>query len=131
MSDPLSRLPSYPPLLNDREPINSDTSSTSNIPISDFRRNEARPIITDDDGNSILSFFNFSYIYKHVIYIYFPIFILDRHKSVYHQPSLSTYNPSEKRKKRHRRSRPSIEPTDMSFKSIPSSEATDSTHIGK
>jgi len=66
-----------------------------------------------------------------VIYIYFPIFILDRHKSVYHQPGLSTYNPSEKRKKRHRRSRPSMEPTDTSFKSIPSSEATDSTHIGK
>jgi hypothetical protein len=49
MSDPFGRLPSYPsPLTSDREHRNSDTSSTSNIPVSDFRRNEARPIITDD-----------------------------------------------------------------------------------
>jgi hypothetical protein len=61
MSDPLSRLPSYPPLTTVREHINSDTSPASNIPIQDFRRNEARPIITDD-GNSIHSFFNLSYI---------------------------------------------------------------------
>jgi hypothetical protein len=54
MSDPLVRLPSSPsPLPADREHINSDTSSTSNIPVSDFRRNEARPIITDD-GNSFV-----------------------------------------------------------------------------
>jgi hypothetical protein len=66
MSDPLNALPSYSPS-PDREPVNSDVSSTSNIPISDFRRNEARPIIADD-GNSIHSFFNF-FIYKHVIYI--------------------------------------------------------------
>ncbi len=53
MSDSLNRLPSYTPIPSDREHINSDTSSTSNIPISDFRRNEARPIITDD-GNSFV-----------------------------------------------------------------------------
>lgn len=29
---------------------NFDNTSTSSIPISDFRRNEARPILTDD-GN--------------------------------------------------------------------------------
>jgi hypothetical protein len=101
MSDPLSRLPSYPPLTTVREHINSDTSPASNIPIQDFRRNEARPIITDDD----------------------------RHKSVYHQPNLATYNPSERRKKRHRRLRSSMEQSDISFKSVPSSEINDSTHI--
>ncbi len=44
---------------------------------------------------------------------------------------MSTYNPSEKRRKRHRRSRPSMEPSDLSFKSIPSTATNDSVHIGK
>jgi hypothetical protein len=57
MSDPVDRPPPYPPLPTDQARITTDTSSTSNIPISDFRRNEARPIITDD-GKYILSFFN-------------------------------------------------------------------------
>jgi len=65
MSDPVDRLP---PLPTDQARITPDTSSTSNIPISDFRRNEARPIITDD-GKYILSFFNILE-YKHVIYIF-------------------------------------------------------------
>ncbi len=55
MSDPFSGLPNYAPLPTHRDHINSDTSSTSNIPISDFRRNEARPIITDD-GKVFYSF---------------------------------------------------------------------------
>jgi hypothetical protein len=125
MSDPLSRLPSYPPLPTDRENINSDPSATSNIPISDFRRNEARPIINDDGNSFVLS------LLIHINMLFTFEFRLDRHKSVYHQPSLSTYNPSEKRKKRHRRSRPSVEPSEMSFRSIPSSETNDTSHIGK
>ncbi|CAF1020101.1 unnamed protein product [Adineta steineri] len=103
MSDPLGGPPPYSPLATKRDHITSDTSSTSNIPISDFRRNEARPIITDDN---------------------------DRHKSIYHQPTLPTYNPSEqRRRKRHRRSRPLIESSEMPFKAIPSHESNDSTHI--
>jgi hypothetical protein len=64
MSDPLSGLPSYTPSPTHRDHINSDTSSTSNIPISDFRRNEARPIINDDGKgfDFIRSFFNLFYI---------------------------------------------------------------------
>ena len=48
MSDPFSGLPNDAPLPTHRDHINSDTSSTSNIPISDFRRNDVRPIINDD-----------------------------------------------------------------------------------
>jgi len=47
MSDPLDGLSSYP---IDQVYPNSDNTSTSNIPISDFRRNEVRPILSDD-GN--------------------------------------------------------------------------------
>jgi hypothetical protein len=42
--DPLNELSS------DQDHSNIDNTSTSNIPISDFRRNEARPILPDD-GN--------------------------------------------------------------------------------
>lgn len=47
MSDPLEK---FPPLPTHPEPTNIDSTATttSNIPISDFRRNEARPILTDD-----------------------------------------------------------------------------------
>lgn len=44
MADPLEK---FPPLPTNPEPIDTATT-TSNIPISDFRRNEARPILTDD-----------------------------------------------------------------------------------
>ncbi|CAF0834824.1 unnamed protein product [Adineta ricciae] len=102
MSDPLGGLPPYSPLPINPDQITSDPASTSNIPISDFRRNEARPIITDDD----------------------------RHKSVYHQPNLASYNPSEqRRRKRHRRLRPAMDASELSFRAIPSNEGTDSTLI--
>ena len=124
MSDPLSRLP---PLSSGRDQMHSDASSTSNIPISDFRRNEARPII-DDDGNSfVLQIFD-----RRIETCYLHLnFRLDRHKSIYHQPSLSTYNPSERRRKRHRRPRQATEPSEMSFKSVQSNETSDSRHMGK
>jgi hypothetical protein len=50
MTDPLEGLPPYPSLSSNQDHSNTDNTSTSNIPISDFRRNEARPILTDD-GN--------------------------------------------------------------------------------
>ena len=50
MTDPFDGLPS------NQEHSNIDSTSTSNIPISDFRRNEARPILAED-GNCV--FFNF------------------------------------------------------------------------
>jgi len=58
-------------------------------------------------------------------------FSIERHKSIYHQPSLSTYNPSERRRKRHRRTRPPTDSTEMSFRSIPSIDSSTSAHIGK
>ncbi len=42
-------------LSSNQEHSNIDNTSTSNIPISDFRRNEARPILTDD-GNCFMFF---------------------------------------------------------------------------
>jgi hypothetical protein len=42
MTDPLNGLTS------EQDHTNIDATSTSNIPISDFRRNEARPILPDD-----------------------------------------------------------------------------------
>ena len=50
MTDPFDGLPS------NQEHSNIDSTSTSNIPISDFRRNEARPILPDD-GNYVLILF--------------------------------------------------------------------------
>ena len=50
MADPLEK---FPPLPTHPELTNIDSTTTSNIPISDFRRNEARPILTDD-GELIL-----------------------------------------------------------------------------
>jgi hypothetical protein len=51
MINPFEGLPS------NQEDSNIDSTSTSNIPISDFRRNEARPILADD--GKLLSFFYF------------------------------------------------------------------------
>jgi len=65
MSNPFERLPSYSPVPSDPSHLMSDTSSTSNIPISDFRRNEARPIITD---NGTFVFFSYLFSNKHVIF---------------------------------------------------------------
>lgn len=53
MTDPLNELSS------EQDHSNIDNTSTSNIPISDFRRNDARPILTDD-GNL---FFISKYLY--------------------------------------------------------------------
>lgn len=52
MADPLGGRPPY------SDPITPESAAISNIPISDFRRNEARPIITDD-GNTRRSFVHF------------------------------------------------------------------------
>ncbi|CAF2962810.1 unnamed protein product [Rotaria sp. Silwood2] len=101
MSDSFGGFSSYPPIPTDRDHMSSDPSSALNSPISDFRRNEARPIITDDD----------------------------RHKSIYHQPSLTAYNPSERRRRRHRRLRQPMEPSDLTFRSIPYNETNESTNI--
>jgi hypothetical protein len=49
MTDPFDGLSS------NQEHSNIDNTSTSNIPISDFRRNEARPILADD-GNCFIFF---------------------------------------------------------------------------
>jgi hypothetical protein len=95
MTDPLNGLTS------EQDHTNIDATSTSNIPISDFRRNEARPILPDDD----------------------------RHKSIYHQPSLTKYNPTERHRKHRRRSQLSGEPTDVGSKSFASHEAQDSFEI--
>jgi len=46
MTDPLENLPRFSPIASDQS--NVDSSSTSNIPICDFRRNEARPILAED-----------------------------------------------------------------------------------
>ncbi|CAF1216222.1 unnamed protein product [Rotaria sp. Silwood1] len=102
MSDPLDEFSSYPPIPTDRDHMSSDPSSTLNSPISDFRRNEVRRIITDDES----------------------------HKSIYHQPSLTAYNPSERRRRRHRRLRQPMESPDMAFRSIPSNETNDSKSPG-
>ncbi len=51
MINPFEGLPS------NQEDSNIDSTSTSNIPISDFRRNEARPILADD--GKLLFFFLF------------------------------------------------------------------------
>ena len=48
MADPLRGRPPYSSMPTGSDQITSDPTSTSNIPISDFRRNEARPIIADD-----------------------------------------------------------------------------------
>lgn len=45
MTDPIDK---FPPLPSNSDPSNIDSATASNIPISDFRRNEARPILTDD-----------------------------------------------------------------------------------
>ncbi|CAF0790608.1 unnamed protein product [Adineta steineri] len=101
MHDPDDGLPSYLSLASNPVDSNNDNTSASNIPISDFRRNEVRPILNDDD----------------------------RHKSIYHQPSLTKYNPGERRKKHHRRSRLSGESFDVTSKSIASIETTESYEI--
>jgi hypothetical protein len=71
MSDPIGGLPTYPPISSDRDLMNSETSSTSNIPVSDFRRNDARPIITDD-GMYFILFVRSLLLYR---YIYINMFI--------------------------------------------------------
>lgn len=65
MTDQYNRFSSYPPLPNDQAHIDADPSSTLNSPISDFRRNEARPIITDDG--------KFLFVLLHVEFSYFHI----------------------------------------------------------
>ncbi|CAF4524746.1 unnamed protein product, partial [Rotaria magnacalcarata] len=58
-----------------RDNSNFDDSSVAYIPILDFQRNEARSILHEND----------------------------RHKSIYLQASLTKkYNPTERRRKRHR-----------------------------
>ncbi|CAF2401099.1 unnamed protein product [Rotaria sp. Silwood2] len=101
MTDPFDGLPTYSSLSSDQDHSNIDNTSTSYIPISDFRRNEARPILTDND----------------------------RHKSIYHQPSLTKYNPAERRRKRHRRSQQSGESTNATSRPAPSNENNDSCEI--
>ena len=53
---------------------------------------------------------------------------LDRHKSIYHQPSLTKYNGSERRRKHRRRSQPHGDTQDVRTKSFTSSDSCD---IGK
>ena len=65
MSDPVDGLPSYTSILPDQIYSNSDNTTASNIPISDFRRNEVRPIL-NDDGNCVFPltvylFFSFGF----------------------------------------------------------------------
>ncbi len=48
MTEPSNDLPTYSLLSSDQDRSNNDNTSSSNIPISDFRRNEMRPIISDD-----------------------------------------------------------------------------------
>jgi hypothetical protein len=115
MTEPLNRLPSNPALPSDQDRINTDNTSTSNIPISDFRRNEARPVLLDD--GTVFCRKNFDFIFT----------LLDRHKSIYHQTSLATYDASEKRKKRHHRSRAPGEAGDTTSKPM----TNDSCEIGK
>ncbi|UJR16088.1 hypothetical protein I4U23_003000 [Adineta vaga] len=95
MTDPVDGLQSGQMFSTD------DTTAASNIPISDFRRNEIRPILSDDD----------------------------RHKSIYHQPSLTKYNSTERRKKRHHRSHLSGESFDATSKSVTSIETNESCEI--
>jgi len=113
MADPLNELSSG------QDHSNIDSTSISNIPISDFRRNEVRPILTDD-GNL--------FFYGKLIFL---LFQLDRHKSIYHQPSLTKYNPTERRRKHRRRSHAAGDVVDTTFKSLTSSETNDSYEIGK
>ncbi|CAF3643219.1 unnamed protein product [Rotaria sordida] len=101
MSDSYGGFSSYPPIPTDQDRMNSDPSSTLNSPVSDFRRNEPRRIITDDES----------------------------HKSIYHQPSLTSYNSGERRRRRHRRPRPPMDSSDMTFRSVPSNDTNDSTNI--
>ncbi|CAF0758464.1 unnamed protein product [Rotaria sordida] len=101
MKDPFDGLPTYSSLSPDENQSNIDNTSTSYIPISDFRRNEARPVLPDND----------------------------RHKSIYHQPSLTTYNPVERHRKRHRRSQQLGEPSNVTSKLAPSSETDESYEI--
>ncbi|CAF3368958.1 unnamed protein product [Rotaria sp. Silwood1] len=101
MTEPFDGLPTYSSLSSDRDQPNIDNTSTSYIPISDFRRNEARPILPDDD----------------------------RHKSIYHQPGLIKYNSTERRRRRHRRSQPSGESANATSRSAPSNEPNDSSEI--
>ncbi|CAF3308661.1 unnamed protein product [Rotaria socialis] len=98
MSEPFDAFPTCPPIPTGGDHTNVDSSATANTPISDFRRNEARPIVSDDY----------------------------RHKSIYHQPSLTTYGPNERRRKRHRRSRQPIGQNDSSFKPVTSDGTNDS-----
>jgi hypothetical protein len=56
---------------------------------------------------------------------------LDRHKSIYHQPSLTKYNPSERRRKRRHRSQPSGDSTEARSKSCTSNDTNDSCEIGR
>ena len=59
------------------------------------------------------------------------VFELDRHKSIYHQPSLTKYNPSsEKRRKRRHRSQPSGESFEERSKSLASNGTNESSEIG-
>jgi len=55
---------------------------------------------------------------------------LDRHKSIYHQPSLTKYNPTERRRKRHHRAHSSDEPVEAISKSGTKNETNDSNEIG-
>ena len=54
MSDPIDELSSYPPLPTNQHRTNVDPTSSITIPVSDFRRVEARPIATDDGKYFIL-----------------------------------------------------------------------------
>ncbi|CAM4906352.1 unnamed protein product [Rotaria socialis] len=99
MADSGEILPTHSSLSSARNNANFDDSHAAYIPISDFRRNEARSMLHEND----------------------------RHKSIYHQTSFKKiYNPTERRRKRHRHSQTSGESTNTSSKVTSSNETKDS-----
>jgi hypothetical protein len=54
MTESLDGLPPYSALPPDQDNPNIESATTSNIPISDFRRNEARPV-SPENGNYIFN----------------------------------------------------------------------------
>ena len=107
MNDRLERLPSY----------TTDTSE-ANIAVSEFRRNEARKL-ESEEGNAR---------YDHELQ---RIDLSDRHKSIYQQPALSSYTGAEKGIKHRRRSRPLEGSTDMTRRTASGNDSATSCEIGK
>jgi hypothetical protein len=58
--------------------------------------------------------------------------LLERRKSIYHQPSLTKFNPAEKNRRKHRRrSQQTGERADTTSKSATNNENSDSYELGK